>query len=225
MPKRTINQQSQILNDIHHFHVNCETRELFLGFDNDDEAMYVSAKMASHVIKNITLLESISKNPILIHISSPGGFVSDAHTIYEVIKNCKSHVTMIGYGEIMSAATTIIQAADTRLLNKTSSFMVHGSNSGFEGGANYLQSSLEEVKRLEKLCYDIYAEKCNQGAFFKERTYTVAKTRAYIIDKVNKKHDWYLTPEEALYYGFIDGIIGSKEYPEIKSYGWTTQNA
>ena len=223
MAKRTQNQQSQLLSDIHHFNINYDTRELFLGFrDDDEEAQYVTPKMTSLLLKNLRWLNSVSKDPILIHMSSPGGYVADSFTIYEAVKNSTAHVTMVGYGEIMSAAVLIMLAADTRLLTKTSSFMVHGSNSGFEGGANHLQSSLEEVKRLEKVTYELYADKCKDGPFFKERNYTASKTRLYLIDRINKKHDWYLTPEEAKYYGFIDGVIGDTQYPEIKSYGWTT---
>ena len=43
------------------------------------------------------------------------------------------------------------------------------------------------------------------GKFFKDSEYSLSKTKAYIKRKLNGG-DWYMTAEEAVYYGFADGI-------------------
>ena len=53
---------------------------------------------------------------------------------------------------------------------------------------------------------DIYAERCcKTGEFFKEREYSLSRTKQYLKRKLNGG-DWYLDAEEAIYYGFADGL-------------------
>jgi len=52
----------------------------------------------------------------------------------------------------------------------------------------------------------IYAEKCHKyGDYFKEREYNLSKTKSFIKRKM-KDGDWYMEAEEAVYYGFVDGL-------------------
>jgi len=53
---------------------------------------------------------------------------------------------------------------------------------------------------------NIYADKCYKTSkFFKEKEYNLSKTKSYIKRKLHSG-DWYMNAEEAIYYGFIDGI-------------------
>jgi ATP-dependent protease ClpP protease subunit len=45
------------------------------------------------------------------------------------------------------------------------------------------------------------------GSFFKSRNYSLSKTRSYLDTKIKNDGDIWLTPEEALELGFIDGIV------------------
>lgn len=84
--------------------------------------------------------------------------------------------------------------------------MVHWGSSEISG--YYLSS--QNLARFEKEAGDkmvaIYAERCHKtGKFFKDGEYNLSKTKAYIKRKLNNG-DWYMTAEEAVYYGFADGI-------------------
>ena len=52
---------------------------------------------------------------------------------------------------------------------------------------------------------EIYAERCQRGDYFKERQNNLSKTKAYLKRKLGGG-DWYMTADEAVYYGFVDGI-------------------
>ena len=58
------------------------------------------------------------------------------------------------------------------------------------------------------------AEVCSKtGEYFKEMTR--AKTKTFIRRKLESKEDWWLTSEEAITYGFIDGVLGSEKFKSI----------
>ena len=42
-----------------------------------------------------------------------------------------------------------------------------------------------------------------------------AKTKAFIRRKLESKEDWWLTAEDAVMHGFVDGIVGSEKYKSI----------
>ena len=54
------------------------------------------------------------------------------------------------------------------------------------------------------------------GRFFKNRGYTFSQTVAYINRKIRDKSDWYLSAEEAVDYGFADGILGEKGFETME---------
>ena len=41
--------------------------------------------------------------------------------------------------------------------------------------------------------------------------------RKHIMSQLATKSDWILDAEEAVYYGFADGVLGSKKYPNVDS--------
>ena len=63
--------------------------------------------------------------------------------------------------------------------------------------------------------YNIYCDRCqNSGDFFKEMTERQCKS--YLRRKLKAKEDWWFTADEALSYGFVDGIFGSTKYNTIE---------
>ena len=66
--------------------------------------------------------------------------------------------------------------------------------------------------------FDIYAEKCVHGKFFKEhyKLPTAEKVKAFLKRKL-KSGDWYLNANEAVYYGFADGVVSGRKYENINS--------
>src|SRR3990167_3016657 len=107
---------------LHDYNILLESREIFLNPKNIDSETDI--ELAIGFIKNLRLLESINKNPILIHHYNAGGYWAAGFAIYDAIKASECYITMIGYGEIMSAGLLILQAADLRLASKNCQLMM-----------------------------------------------------------------------------------------------------
>jgi ATP-dependent protease ClpP protease subunit len=53
---------------------------------------------------------------------------------------------------------------------------------------------------------DIYAERCQNGEFFKERKYSKSRVRSYLDTKMKNEGDVWLTAAEAVNMGFADEV-------------------
>jgi ATP-dependent protease ClpP protease subunit len=40
--------------------------------------------------------------------------------------------------------------------------------------------------------------------------------KKHIVSQLGTKRDWILTADEAVDYGFADGVLGSKKFPNIE---------
>lgn len=193
--------------EIHAYNIDVKNREIYINeFDDSGETGGVDHRMLQNFIKNINVLKNLNKEPITIHMQTVGGCWYSGMGIYDAIRNSRCKSTFIGYGQLCSMGTVIIQSATKRLITENSTFMVHWGSSEISG--YYLSS--QNLARFEKEAGDkmvaIYADRCHRtGKFFKDGEYSLSKTKAYIKRKLNGG-DWYMTAEEAVYYGFADGI-------------------
>lgn len=161
---------------------------------------------SAQFIKSLDQLSKIKKPITIKIISCDGGELSDGLAIYAAIRLCGCHTTIIGYGFICSAGTIIMQAGDKRILTAESEFMIHRGIVSSEYALN-AKSTIESNRRLNKRMMDIYAARCQYGSFFTDRSYSLARTKTYLDTKIKNEGDVWLTPEDALEYGFIDAII------------------
>ena len=209
-----------MISDIHSHGVDVKNRELFLHsyIANSEEDPGVDHKMASTVYKNIRMLDTLSKDPILIHMNSIGGNWNDGMTIYDSIVLCESYVTIITYGQAESMSSIILQAADNRVMAPNSYFMCHFGSSGYSGNYLDVQRGAAFEKRQTEKMLDIYSDSCIKGKYFKEQysDITEDKVKNYLKRKL-KDGDWYLDPHEAVFYGFADCVLTTKRCPTINS--------
>lgn len=211
---------NDIVDSIHGQSVDLKQREIYLHghhgpFDDDPGVEY---RMATTFIKNIRYLDSLKNEPILIHMHSLGGNWGDGMAIYDAIKVARSHTTIITYGQAESMSSIILQAADVRIMMPNSYFMCHYGSSSNAGNFLDTQNWAQfELKMLDTML-DIYVEKCMKGKFFKEKfeDLSESKVRSYIKRKL-KDGDWYIDSNEAVYYGFADGVLSTRKYRGIES--------
>jgi len=219
MAKKSIPQNNMLLNDIHEYGIDVENREIYLTswIGNVDEEPGVDYRMATQFIKNIRFLDNINNQPILIHLTSLGGEWTHGMSIYDTILQTVSPTIILIHGEAMSMGTVILQSADYRVMSPNSIFMAHLGTSGITTEHKAAMASADWCKQITKEMIDIYAERSMGSPAFinKKKVSDVANA---IRTKFNNKGDWYLTPEECLHYGFIDGILGeTKGYDTIES--------
>ena len=206
------------VDSIHGQSVDIKQREIYLHghhgpFDDDPGVEY---RMATPFIKNIRYLDSLKNEPILIHMHSLGGNWGDGMAIYDAIKVARSHVTIIAYGQAESMSSIILQAADIRIMMPNSYFMWHYGSSSSAGNFLDTQNWASFESRILESMLDMYVDKCIKGKFFKEKfeDLSESKVRSFIKRKL-KDGDWYIGSNEAVYYGFADGVLGTRKYRGI----------
>jgi ATP-dependent protease ClpP protease subunit len=109
------------------------TRTLYIGsviHSEEEGESGVDAQLTERVLKGLLILETVSKDPINIILNNPGGDVYQGMAIYDALKNCRSHITITVYGQAMSAASIVLQAADKRVLSANARVMIHYGEEG-----------------------------------------------------------------------------------------------
>lgn len=206
-----------LLSTVHDVSINVSTREIYLNGDLSKESEEnIDYRVSTLFLKNIRTLSSINQSPITIHCMSPGGEWDAGIAIYDSIKLCPCETIIMVHGKAYSMASIIMQAASLRIMQPHASFMVHF---GWAGSMNTSLGAIEEA-RVETLrnntMLKIYAERCQYGKFFIEKRMSLDKIIDYIDKRIKNSSDWYLSSEEALYYGFTDGIAGITSVEELK---------
>src|SRR5688500_1712718 len=97
-----IKDVEKTLEQLHNYSILPDKRELFLN--PKDCNSETDIELAISFIKNLRFLESINEEPILIHQYNAGGEWAAGFAIYDIIKSSPCHITMVGHGEVMSAA-------------------------------------------------------------------------------------------------------------------------
>jgi ATP-dependent Clp protease, protease subunit len=198
---------SDSLEYIHTHSVDVEHRIIYIHSALEAEESGVDFKMAVNFVKNIDYLDSISNKPITLKMLSYGGCWNYGMAIYDSIKYSKSETTFISYAHARSMSSIIPQSATRRLINKHCDFMVHYGT--YEDGGDFRQvaSGLKFTEKQNDVMINIYASRCVEGPYFKSRGMDHKKTFKFIKNKIEKLTDWWMTSEEAVYYGFMDEVI------------------
>ena len=203
---KDISHRSQLIHDIHDYGISPDTREIYLhGYlGESEEEAGVDYRMAVRFEKNMILIDKMSDAPVTIHMHTIGGSWHDGIGIFDTIRSSRCQVTIVGYAEVSSMSSVILQAADNRILMPNTSFMIHYGDIAVESNSVSAKSAVDENERLNKIMVGIYAGRCKQGAKFKG--YTDSRVKKFLDTKMRQKQEWYLSAQSAIEYGFADGI-------------------
>jgi ATP-dependent Clp protease protease subunit len=205
--------------DIDHFHtygVDLKSNQIFLTGDESyvTGAGYEYAQepgveyvMASRFIRNMHLCMQVNpKKPITIHLKTCGGLWEEGMAIYDTIKGCPNHVTIINYTHARSMSSLIFCAGDKRIMMPHSCFMIHDGTYGIEGTVKYVNSNINfSNKTTYPQMMNVYAGIMkHEGSYKGQPEYKIKKHLRYLMDK---KEDVFFTPEQAIEYGFAHEIF------------------
>ncbi len=139
----------------HNIHV--ARRTLYLGSHSavDGTESGVDYEMFASFLKGLTFLDSMSADPITIHLSTDGGDYYHGMAIYNAIRASRCYVTIIAWGYACSMGAIILQAADERLLTRDCVVMIHdgptsmsGDSKAFEAWGRYSGLTRKAIYRL-----------------------------------------------------------------------------
>lgn len=211
-------QAFELIETIHEYGINIHSRELWLN-SNYDAAEHgepgIEYRNAVTFEKNINILNSFNKEPILIHMHTIGGMWNDGVSIYDIIRSCPNIVTMLAYANAESMSSIVLQAADYRIMMPNTDFMIHYGSHSFTGDSIGFVSNAEWTKKTNQKLLNMYAKRCVNGQYFKSRNFSEDKIKRFLDNKMKRNTEWYLTANEAVEYGFADGVLGDKGYETI----------
>ena len=158
--------------------------------------------------------EITPEDNVIFDISSPGGSVIVGLEIYNAVKELKAKkITFRINGLAASIASIIVMAGDEIEASEFSMFMIHKASTGIEGNSTELQQQVEILEKIDELLVNTYHAR-NQSKGTK-------KLSDKAIKDMIAKETW-LSPAEALEYGFIDKVIN--QAADVKAAALTNFN-
>ena len=206
------------ISEAHDNDIIVASREIFLhGEIVEGEDTGINSRISNRFLKNLQILENINNTPIIIHQYSIGGEWESGMMLYDIIKQSSTPFVFVCHGLAASMGSLIPQAVykkGIRLTMPNCYWLIHEGEQSMSGTVKQVQSYFEFSKLHKSHMYNIYSSVCFEtGERFKDMS--KAKTKAFIRRKLESKEDWWLTAEEAVTHGFVDGVVGAKKYPSI----------
>lgn len=151
--------------------------------------------MANSIVAQLLFLDAQdSTKDIYLYINSPGGVVTSGMAIYDTMNFIKADVQTIVIGMAASMASVLVSsgAKGERFGLPHSTVMIHQPSGGAQGQQTEIQIAAEEILKTRKMINGILAENSGQPIEQIER---------------DTERDHYLTAQEAVDYGLLDGIM------------------
>jgi ATP-dependent Clp protease, protease subunit len=162
-------------------------RVVFLGGEIAEES-------ANLVVAQLLHLEAADpEKEIQLYINSPGGHVYAGLAIYDTMRFINADVRTICCGIAMSMASLILAAGarGKRQALPNARILIHQPHGGYQGQTTDIEIHARESQFLRRRMEEIYAEH-------------TGRSREEISRDIER--DRFLTPEEAVDYGLIDGV-------------------
>ena len=155
----------------------------------------IEDEMANSIVAQLLFLDAQdSTKDIYLYINSPGGVVTSGMAIYDTMNFIKADVQTIVIGMAASMASVLVSsgAKGKRFGLPHSTVMIHQPSGGAQGQQTEIQIAAEEILKTRKMINGILAENSGQPIEQIER---------------DTERDHYLTAQEAVDYGLLDGIM------------------
>ncbi|GAB3612277.1 ClpP family protease [Humibacter ginsengisoli] len=169
-----------------------EDRIVFLGVEVDDA-------IANEICGKLLLLAATDpRRDIQLYINSPGGSVTAGFAIYDVMRYVTPDIVTVGIGFAASMAQFLLSSGTPgkRFVLPNTRVVMHQPHGGFGGTAADISRQAEQIVKFKN-----------------EMARLTAEQTGHTVEEILRDGDrdaWY-TAEEAVDYGFVDGLISSQE--------------
>ena len=155
----------------------------------------IEDEMANSIVAQLLFLDAQdSTKDIYLYINSPGGVVTSGMAIYDTMNFIKSDVQTIVIGMAASMASVLVSSGTKgkRFGLPHSQVLIHQPSGGAQGQQTEIEIAATEILKTRKMINGILAKNSGQP-----------------IEKINRdtERDHYLTAQEAVDYGLLDGIM------------------
>ena len=166
-------------------------RIIFLGEEVNDVS-------ASLVVAELLFLEAEDPGKdIQLYINSPGGSVTAGMAIYDTMQYITCDVSTICLGMAASMGAFLLAGGTKgkRFALPNSTIMIHQPSGGAQGQATEIQIVADHIAKTKRTLNEILAANTGQPL--------------EVVEK-DTDRDNYMSAEEALAYGLIDGVVTHK---------------
>lgn len=151
--------------------------------------------MANAIIAQLLFLDAQdSEKDIYLYINSPGGVITSGMAIFDTMNFVKADVQTIVMGMAASMASVLASSGTKgkRFALPHAQVLIHQPSGGAQGQQTEIEIAAEEILKARKMINELLASNSGQP-----------------IEKVNRdtERDNYLTAQEAVDYGLLDGIM------------------
>ena len=163
----------------------------------------VDATTASLVIAQLLFLESEDpEKEIFLYINSPGGSITDGMGIVDTMNYIKCPVSTICVGMAASMGAVLLASGEKgkRYATPNAEILIHqpligGQGGGISGQATEIKIHADHMIRTREKLNKLLSDRTGQS-----------------LETIQKdtERDNYMTAEEALKYGLIDGIMDKR---------------
>lgn len=215
MPIKYISGDDHIFH-IHEYNLDFKANEIYLvgentfdgfGEEGDHAEPGVEYEMATKFIKNLNILTRKAKDPIFIHMKTCGGDWMEGMAIYDAIKLCPNHVTILNYTHARSMSSIIYLAADYRVMMPHSTYMFHEGDFGTEGPVKRVRTDFNELEKDRITMMNLYVNHLKNTPHGSMKSWSKARIKNWIQRQMNLKEDVYFNANESIKLGFADAIF------------------
>jgi ATP-dependent Clp protease protease subunit len=135
---------------------------------------------------------------IQMYVNSPGGQIYAGMAIYDTMQQIPAPISTVAVGFTASFGTVLLTAGTTgkRYALPNATIHLHQPLGGAQGQASDIEIQAKEILRLRERLNVILAHHTGQSV---ER----------IAEDTDR--DIFMTPDEAVEYGLVDGVLGSSD--------------
>lgn len=173
-------------------------RIVFIGTEINDQ-------VANTVIAQLLFLRAEDpKKDINVYINSPGGLITAGLAIYDTMKFMGYNINTYCLGQAASMAALLLAAGTKgkRFALPNSRIMIHQPSGGIGGTSADIALQAKEILELKQMCAQIMADLSGQSL-------------TKILE--DSERDYFMNPEEAVSYGFIDKVATQPQKPAAET--------
>lgn len=128
---------SEVLNQ-----VPCVDNHVYFYLQVDPDTSCLLNCVLQEVACTILSSEELKDEPIILHINSPGGTLTDGFAVVDTIRGLPVPVTTVAEGRVASSAVNIFLAGNVRTMCKNAYMLIHELSHCVEGNFTELKESL-----------------------------------------------------------------------------------
>ena len=161
----------------------------------------IDDNLSNIIVSELLYLDSINHEDINIYINSPGGSITSGMAIYDTMNYIKCPVSTICIGMAASMGAALLAAGEKgkRFATPNAEILIHQpliGGGGLSGQTTEIKIHADHMVKTREKLNKLLSDRTGQSLETIQR---------------DTERDNYMTAEEALKYGLIDGIMDKRK--------------